>query len=365
MQTKDTVQEKCLIEISKYSRCSAAISMGVGKTRIAIKDMQSNYHKDIKVLVAVPKLSIIKSWSEELKKLNLERYEDNITYTTYRSINKVNNNYDIVYLDECHNVLPSHLPFLDKHKGRIIGLTGTPIKDTLSVKYHMHQKFFPVKYVFTVDDATDSNILNDYRVIIHELNLSELTTHKKKKKNGGQWFTSEVNDYMYHTKRVDEANPGKQKQFASILRMKALMSYTTKDKYVKSLLNRISSKCIVFANTHEQADKLCKHSYHSSNKNSEDNLKLFSEGTIKTLSCVLQLSEGVTIPDLKQGIIMHSYGNERKSAQRIGRLLRLNPDDTAICHILCYKGTKDEEWLNQALKNFNSHKIEYYNELEN
>ncbi len=62
---------------------------------------------------------------------------------------------------------------------------------------------------------------------------------------------------------------------------------------------------------------------------------------------------------------MHSYGNERKSAQRIGRLLRLNPDDTAICHILCYKGTKDEEWLNKALKNFNPSKIEYYNQLEN
>jgi len=35
------------------------------------------------------------------------------------------------------------------------------------------------------------------------------------------------------------------------------------------------------------------------------------------LSSVMQLSEGVNIPNLKQCIIMHAYGNERKSSQRI------------------------------------------------
>jgi superfamily II DNA or RNA helicase len=65
----------------------------------------------------------------------------------------------------------------------------------------------------------------------------------------------------------------------------------------------------------------------------------------------------VNIPDLKQGIIMHAYGNERKSSQRIGRLLRLNPDDTAIVHILCYVDTVDEKWVRDALENFDQSKI--------
>ena len=120
----------------------------------------------------------------------------------------------------------------------------------------------------------------------------------------------------------------------------------------------------MFANTHEQADKMCSHSYHSSNPKSEENLQLFSDGRIDKLSCVLQLSEGVSIPNLKQGIIMHAYGNERKSAQRIGRLLRLNPAETSICHILCYKGTKDEKWVKSALHDFDQNKIEYYNPLK-
>jgi len=99
------------------------------------------------------------------------------------------------------------------------------------------------------------------------------------------------------------------------------------------------------------------------NIDSEDNLKLFKEGKINRLSCVLQLSEGVNIPNLKQGIIMHAYGNERKAAQRIGRLLRLNPDDQAIVHILCYKNTIDEKWVKDALEFFDDSKIEWRNFL--
>ena len=84
---------------------------------------------------------------------------------------------------------------------------------------------------------------------------------------------------------------------------------------------------------------------------------MFKEGKIDKLSTVLQLNEGVNIPNLKQGIIMHAYGNERKAAQRIGRLLRLNPDDKAIVHILCYMDTIDEKWVKEALENFDQSKI--------
>ena len=40
-----------------------------------------------------------------------------------------------------------------------------------------------------------------------------------------------------------------------------------------------------------------------------------------------------------------------------GRLLRLNPDDKAIVHILCYKDTIDEKWVIEALENFDQAKI--------
>ena len=362
--SRQSVQEDALKIALNHKRCGLAISMGVGKTRIAIQHFQKNYNPFIKALVVIPKLSIKDSWLAELKKLDIEKLADHLSFTTYLSIGKQNpNDYDIVYLDECHNLLETHSEFLSNFKGKILGLTGTPPKYNDSEKGKMVSKYCPIKYTFTIDEATDSKILNDYQIVVHELELSKLLTLKKTKKQGGHWWTSERKDYEYVTGRCGEAQSLKAKQLAAIMRMRALMEYTTKEEYVKSLLPNLGTKCIIFANTQKQADKLSKHSYHSGNSKNEENLELFSDGRIDRLSCVLQLSEGVTIPNLKQGIIMHAYGNERKSAQRIGRLLRLNPTEKATCHILCYKNTQDELWVQTALKDFDSKKVKYYNPL--
>ena len=362
---REEIQKEALAISLKYTRVGLAISMGVGKTRIAIQHLKQHYDPYIKALVVIPKHSITQSWIDELGKMKLEGMLEHITFTTYLSLNKHSPyDYDIVYLDECHSLLESHEPFLSVFKGKILGLTGTPPETIYSEKGKLVNIYCPIKYTFTVDQATDSNILNNYNIIVHELELSKVQTVKKSSKNGGFWWTSEFLDYDYATKRCQNANTPKQKQFSAIMRMKAIMNYGTKEEYVKSLSVSLNSKCIIFANTKEQADKLCKYSYHSGNPNSQYNLELFSDGRIDKLSCVLQLSEGVTIPNLKAGIVMHAYGNERKTAQRIGRLLRLNPSETAVCHILCYKGTQDEVWVKKALETFDSNKIRYYNPLK-
>lgn len=364
--SRDVVQSDALAIATQHKRCGLGISMGVGKTRIAIQHLQMNYNQFIQVLVVVPKHSVTQSWIDELGKMGLESLLQHITFTTYISLKKKDpNNYDIVYLDECHSLKHSHELFLGPYTGKILGLTGTPPRDKQSEKGKLVQKYCPIKYTFKVDDATDSNILNDYRIVIHDLQLSGVPSLKKKNKNGGHWYTSEIKDYTYVTRRVAEAQTPKQQQWAYIMRMRALMEYTTKEAYVKSMVNNIDDKCIIFANTQDQADRVCKYSYHSGNNKSADNLEYFSDGRINKLSCVLQLSEGVTIPQLKQGIIMHAYGNEKKTAQRIGRLLRLNPTETAVCHILCYKGTQDEKWVESALSSFDSSKIKRYNPLKN
>lgn len=358
MNNKDSIQEQALKEIEKHERCGVGISMGVGKTRIAIKHLIKNFHPFVKVLVVIPKLSIKDSWDDELKKMNLEKLSSHIVFTTYLSINKQDpTDYDIVYLDECHSLLDTHEMFLKKFKGKIVGLTGTPPIRKESEKYRMVYKYCPMVFNFSVDQATDQKILNNYKIFIHKIELSKLQTLKKKKKNGGVWYTSERNDYEYLTRQLAEATTPKQMQFFSILRMRAMMDYNTKEMYVKSILKQVNDKCIIFANTQEQADRICKYSFHSNNIKSDENLQLFKDSRIQKLSCVMQLNEGVTIPNLKVGIIMHSYGNERKSNQRIGRLLRLNPTETAYIHILCYKDTIDEKWINNALEGLDQSKI--------
>jgi len=175
------------------------------------------------------------------------------------------------------------------------------------------------------------------------------------------WTTSETAVYDYWSRRVMEAATPKSKMMATIMRMKKLMEFKSKEEYAKKLLQNTTEKCILFANTIEQARNICEHTYDSKNPDSITNLEMFGKGDITKLSCVLQLSEGINIPNLKEGIIMHSYGNERKSSQRIGRLMRLNPKETSTIHILCYAGTTDERWVRDALADYDSKKVFYIN----
>jgi len=360
MNKRSQIQEDALNVAITHKRCGLGISMGVGKTLIGLKYIQhfqnANMNK-LRVLVVAPKLSIFQSWKDDAEKFNISL--EGVDFTTYLSLNKQPNDYDLLVLDECHSLLESHLGFLGHFNGRILGLTGTPPRHKQSEKGQMVEQFCPVKFKYITDDAVEDDILNDYRIIVHKLPLSNKNDLKVELKNK-QFYTSESKNYSYWSDRVYNASSPKERQITSVLRMRALQDYKTKELYAKDLLEDTEDKCIVFANTQLQADRICIHSVHSNNPDADENLERFKLGEINKLSCVLQLNEGVNIPDLRAGIIMHSYGNERKANQRIGRLLRLNPNDTAIVHVLCYKNTIDEEWVGKALQDLDPKKIKYF-----
>jgi superfamily II DNA or RNA helicase len=354
--TKDEVQLEALAATDNRQRCGIVLGTGVGKTLVGLKHMDKNTTSLMKCLIVAPKKSIFQSWKDDAEKFDMGHLLDRMVFTTYLSLNKHDpKDYHAVYLDECHSLLDSHRGFLQLYKGKILGLTGTPPKRSYSEKGRLVSEFCPVVYTFRADDAVENKILNDYQIIVHQISLSIDKNYLVKMKNKKAWMTSEEQNYTYWSRRIDVGSGNM--HMLRVMRMKAMMEYPSKEKYTKILLNNIPTKCIVFANTQTQADKLCDHSYHSNNPDSEDNLIAFKDGNIDKLSCVLQLSEGVNIPNLKQGIIMHSYGNERKASQRIGRLLRLNPDDKAIIHILCYMNTIDEKWVKESLEGFDQSKI--------
>lgn len=355
-KSKDEIQQEALSACKGLLRCGLGISMGVGKTRIGLLHMEQN-PQNKKILVVAPKLSIFETWKEEASKFGLDNLLDNITFSTYLSLSKQQLDYDWVYLDECHNLLKdSHEEWLDKYQGGILGLTGTPPRFKTSEKGKMISKFCPIVYNYDVETAVNDNILNDYEIIIHYLPLSKEKSMRIEHKDKA-WYTSEVESYNYWSNRIIAATNPKSEQIARIGRMRAMMGFPSKEIAASKIFRSITDKCILFANSQEQADRLCSHSYHANNDNSEQNLKDFKEGKINKLSAVLQLNEGANIPNLKVGIIMHSYSNERKSSQRIGRLLRLNPDDKSTIHILCYENTIDEKWVDDALLECDPSKI--------
>ena len=361
MSKREEIQQEALDMAIANKRCGLGISMGVGKTLIGLRyiDYYQQANKKLRVLVVAPKISIFDSWVSDAAKFNIDI--DYAEFTTYLSLHKKNpSHYDVVVLDECHSLLISHTVFLAQFTGRILGLTGTPPRHHQSEKGKMVHQFCPILYKYITDDAVSDDILNDYRIIVHTMPISNINSLPVNMKDGKQFYTSERKSYDYWTKRIASAQSKKQEQISSVMRMRVLMDFRTKETYVKKLLGDIEDKCIVFCNTLDQADRICKNSYHSNNPDSEQNLQDFNNGDLSELSCVLQLNEGINIPELRAGIIMHAYGNERKSSQRIGRLLRLNPTETAYVHILCYKDTVDERWVAEALRDLDPRKIKYF-----
>jgi len=357
--TREDVQIKALEKLLTVKRGTIALSGGTGKTFIGLKHINTIFDKEKLYLVVAPKKSIIKTWLSEAKKFKFEHLLRNINFVTYLSLTKENFNiYDTIYLDECHSLTNNHIEWLKNFKGGIIGLTGTPPKPNTD-KGFIVNRFCPVIYSYTTDEAIKHSILNDYQIIVHYINLNPIKDIKMEK-NGKSWMTSEVQSYNYWTTKV-ETSFGKMKQIASIQRMKVMQSFKSKEDLAYEILTSISQieKCLCFANSIEQAEKLSKFTYHSKNAKSLENLELFKNNKIKNLCAVEQLNEGVNIPNLKNGVILHSFGNERKASQKIFRFLRLNPKDKATIHILCYKNTIDEKWVKEALSEFNQDKIRY------
>jgi superfamily II DNA or RNA helicase len=353
--TKDEVQLEALAATNGKRRCSVVLGTGVGKTLVGLNHIDQNTTPLMRVLIVAPKKSIFQSWKDDAVKFDKEELLNRMTFTTYLSLNKHNpHDYNAVYLDEAHSLLDSHRGFLQLFGGKILGLTGTPPKRDYSEKGRLVQEFCPVVFTFKADDAVENKILNDYQIVVHQLKLSTEKNYLVDM-GGKKWMTDEESNYVYWSRRIDVGSGNM--HMLRVMRMKALMEYPSKENYTKILMKSINTKCIVFANTQAQADKLCEYSYHSNNKESEENLRMFKAGEITKLSTVMQLNEGVNIPNLRQGIIMHAYGNERKASQRIGRLLRLNPDEKAIVHILCYMDTVDEKWVKEALEGFDQTKI--------
>ena len=137
------------------------------------------------------------------------------------------------------------------------------------------------------------------------------------------------------------------------------MYFPGKGCYMVHLASQFTEKVLLFTCNQQQAEQQAEYTCHSKNKDSQANLAKFNTGEIQRLACVAQLSEGVNIPDLRVDITWHAFGNERKAAQRIGRLLRLNPDQVATVHLLMYQDTIDEQWVDRALAAFDPAKISY------
>jgi superfamily II DNA or RNA helicase len=180
---KQALQDQVLALIQDQCLAGIALTMGLGKTLIGLRDMDRllaagqfpDQAAGKHFLVAAPTQTILDSWSQEAQKFGLAHLLDHIEFTTYRSLAKAlaAGTYQKLYLDECHALKDSHEPGLKAHaakKRSILGLTGTPPAQANSEKGRLVATYCPI----VVDYTTDEAVLAGLQQPVHHQRAREL-----------------------------------------------------------------------------------------------------------------------------------------------------------------------------------------------
>lgn len=332
------------------------ISPRVGKTKIVI-DALNTVEKELRILVLAPKKPIFKSWKLEIKKWKLK--QTNITFLWSNSINKTEGFYDLIICDEIHeynNKVINTLKRLQKKGSRLLSLTGTldPIKEELLLK----QLNINCIYRYTIAQAIKDGIIADYEIICKAVQLDNTDKYIIAGSKDKPFKQTEQEAYNYWNRRYNLALINQDFKYLDFLmsqRIKIIYNSISKLKATQELLAK-QTRAIVFTGRQEIADQIC-NSYHSKSEN--NNLELFSNEEINHLSVVSLVSMGLTFTNLKVAIFNQLKSNENLALQQAMRTMNMDDGRKATIYIIYLEDTRDEEWLKNALRGFDSNKITF------
>jgi superfamily II DNA or RNA helicase len=280
------------------------------------------------------------------------------------SINKIfDENYDLVILDELHNITESNSKFFMQNVStRILGLSATPPTD--ETKKMLLKIHCPVIYEYKLDSAVEDSVVAPYKINLVEIQLNSIDKYISAGTKDKPFMTTEYSHYQYLSKLILQHKYGGRAQaamFAQLNRQRFLGNLKSKMDVAKLIRDKymIDERALFFCHSIAQAEELCSDTFHS--KSSDKALKKLRSKEISKLSCVKALNEGENIPDLDSAIIIQINSVERNLIQQTGRIVRWRPNHEATIWVLVAIGTQDEVWWNKCSENLDKQKITYLN----
>lgn len=371
LELKIALQKEAeLAHIALNCRSTVALSMGTGKSMVAINRIEAKLktNKKAKILFCGARELYLENFKVELKKFKHQSWIPKITFTCIQSLHKYTHiSYDLIIVDESHLLVKSYITFLEKqYKANpsieLLCLTGTPIQ-----KNKRLNNLVPISIHKTIDHSIDNDLLNDYeiKVIKHSLDTNKNIHVKTDRYN---FFTSEEASYKrlvskYYSASYNEEGDwisggfNKEGQYLKTF----FKNSEAKKKIVLDLLKKhAEDKVLIYAGSIPQADSFKLPVYHSKIQKDirQKTYSQFCKIDKGILVNVDGIKESVTIPKLNIAIIMHCGSNPSGLAQMLGRVSRLIPkEETALVYILVYKDTIEEDWFEKASKELKQHKI--------
>ena len=341
MSFRDEIQREAVETALKHTNGSIGLPMRTGKTKVGL-EIANSFHS---VLVSYPNQPIFLSWKEDAEKFGINI--SHITFTTHISLRKHDlKSYDCVILDEIHAVSEAQWEYIESNlPNRLYGLSGT-LPDR-GEKEKFIAEYCPVIYKKNLDDTTGKTN-KDYIINVHLLKPS--TERNIALKSGKFWSESQKIAFF-------ESKYNLSRNFNDMLMLiRAIQDSPTKMEYMKILSSKMD-RGLFFVETAKQCEQLGFPSYHSKEPNSEQNLIDFKNGDIDKLATINQLQAGVTIHNLNDVVILHCYSSNNKAAQKLARALNYVENQVANIHIIGLQNTRDEQWIQSGLKDFDSSKI--------
>lgn len=329
------------------------MSPRIGKCRLAIKCM-NRYYDNPKVLLCHYDGDIKKSWMTEFDIMEYD--QENVTYTTFKSLNKVIRKYDLVIVDEPQLLSKNQLKEVEKLmriNNDVLGLTGTLNKYT---EKSLNQIGLFVVGEYPIKKAIEDGILCDYEIIIESTKLDDI-----RKINYGKKTMTEKKRWDSLSWVIDKLQrEGKDTTFLRLSRVKIIHNSVGKLNLTKKIIQRyFNDRMLVFCGNIEIAESLGIPCAHSKMKDRETITK-FREGEGNHLAVVKLGGVGVTYKPLNRVIINYFDSNSENLVQKICRCLSFeydNPDKKATITIICTDEDVEKVWLKKALSVFETEKI--------
>ncbi len=344
-----------------------------GKTRIIIEFLKRIKPKS--VLWVTPSAVLAETGiKEEFSKWGAKRLIKKLITSTYSSLTKIKGEYDQIILDEeqtLTSLTGDHL--LNHIIGPIISMTGTPSKDPIKQSY-LTQLKLDILIDLSIDEAVDIGVLRPYEINIVRCYLDN---SKKLKLNSkyGTYFSTEYDQYKHYDKKVKEYEElnnryyyhpqsneigGKIKYYIN-KRADIIRRSSTKIAAAKWFMNSLKGRTLSFAPFIDISQEICDYTYNS--KTDLTNLLKFQNEEVDQLCLVNTGGVGFTYKNLDNLLLMQSDSDKNGlTTQKLSRIL-LNSNknqDVAKIYILCLMNTRDQNWVNSALSNFDKKCIKFW-----
>lgn len=308
---------------------------GTGKTLVLINCFKALWQPGMRVLYTCDSKKLRdEGFDEELKKWGYEETCKLIEKQCYAgAYKKEGEYYDILLADEGDYAL-------------------TPAYS----KLFLNNKFKHIIFVSATLDAKKRKIAKDIVKVVYEKKIKEI--EEKKVVNKANFFlvpyvlnATENRQYVEYNEKFSRlimskrAATGKEAEkidkaleFLTLSRIHFLANLDSSAYICRKLIALLDeenpeNRVIVFCGLTDQADRICKYSFHSGNE-TEGHFEKFEKGEINKIAVCSKVDRGINVKGVNKMILENYNSSETKLVQRTGRGRRLDVDKILDVYVL-------------------------------